>query len=301
MENQMKNQMKNDICIIAGMPRAATTFLYYTLPKHPSVYVPKRKETEFFSLNRYRGTDWYLDFFKDMQDGQIGFDISPMYFLDPESPRRIIDFDPNMKVILMVRHPAEWIVSFFKNRQAAEFKKLDFKKFLDGHEYEKDGRVLKLEFKNDAVKRSIGHYMDLMGRNLLLIHFKLFTDSPLSVLQAIEKFISIPHFFNDHNFENVKINASDQKSNKIINRLMHSKLFADLVVKIFPKNLIMSIRYRSQVSTAGKDKTPFNNEENNQDLDLAKETLKNDITFISDLFRESLVLYGSGEAFDYSL
>ena len=51
------------ICIVVGMPRAATTYLYQTLASHPDAFVPARKELEFYSINYARGNAWYESFF----------------------------------------------------------------------------------------------------------------------------------------------------------------------------------------------------------------------------------------------
>ena len=64
------------ICIVAGMPRSGPTFLYYTLQKHPSFFVPVRKEIDFFNLNYEKGREWYAKYFSSMPKEDIGFDIS---------------------------------------------------------------------------------------------------------------------------------------------------------------------------------------------------------------------------------
>ena len=47
--------------------------------------MPARKETEHLSFNYYRGVDWYIYFLGDIPAGHIGFDISPIYFMDRRS------------------------------------------------------------------------------------------------------------------------------------------------------------------------------------------------------------------------
>ncbi|MBN2757956.1 MAG: hypothetical protein JXR51_12320 [Bacteroidales bacterium] len=41
------------------MPRAGTTFMYHYLQKHPEVFLPYRKEIQYFDLNYSEGENWY--------------------------------------------------------------------------------------------------------------------------------------------------------------------------------------------------------------------------------------------------
>jgi hypothetical protein len=70
-----------NVFIIPGMPRCATTFLYHNLQKHPSVFCPFRKETNYFSVNYHKGIDWYRHLYREIRPGQIGADVSPSYLL----------------------------------------------------------------------------------------------------------------------------------------------------------------------------------------------------------------------------
>jgi len=284
------------ICVIAGMPRAATTFLYHTLGKNPSVFVPARKELEFFSVNYDRGSRWYLNFFRDMAARQVGFDISPMYFMDARSPQRMLEFNPDLKVILILRNPVEFVVSLYKNRVAASTGNLQFESFLEKHTYQKDGNVLTLEFKNGTISRNIERFRQAFGDNLLLCDFRIIEEDPLPVLTAIERFVGIPRFFRHDNFENVRINASDQINLKFVNRLMHKKWFADLVTRLFPKRLIMFVRYKLQSYRPHRRQgiAPGADEQRSR---LAESHLAADVEYVWNLFQNAGLMLGSGQPY----
>jgi hypothetical protein len=279
------NNIKTKICAIAGMPRAATTFLYHTLALHPEIFVPSRKELEFFSINYNRGESWYLDFFKEMKNNDVGFDISPMYFFATSVPQRMLAFNPKIKVILLIRDPIEFIISFFKNRQATTYKSLNFETFLKAFEYEKDGTSLSIRFDQNIIKNRILDYVNAFGDNLLLGDFNAFATDPLSLLKAIEKHIEVSEYFQQGNFENIKINASDQRGFKVINKLMHQKLFADIVAKLFPKALIMNVRYRLQ-SGSSPEKTNHNSNEYSLYRQEMISQFQNDTDFINMIFKD---------------
>ena len=288
------------ICVIAGMPRAATTFLYHTLQNHPNIFIPSRKEMDFFSVNYYRGIKWYSQFFHDMLEDQLGFDISPMYFLEPKAAERIKNFNPDVKVILMIREPVGWIFSLHQHMQKKSYKTLEFEKFLHSFSYKKDGKILNCSFGSNSVKNYLDHYRNVFGDNLLLCDYRVMNQGCVNLLNSIEKFISVSQFFTENNFENVIINASSDKSSKIMNILMQQKFFADMVTNFFPKKLILSIRYKMQssnkISKEAKDRNPIKDKY----INIVKDLYVPDIDYINRLFDKSSFVLGTGNSFEQS-
>lgn len=294
----MKN--RENICIVAGMPRAATTFLYHTLEHHPSAYIPVRKETDYFSVNYYRGEKWYLNFFKDLQEHQIGFDISPMYFLDNKAPSRIQMFNPNAKLILIIRDPVEWIISFYKHMQAKTFMEMNLLKFIEKYVYKKDGKKLPLSFPSKIFEINILNFQKRFDKSLLLCDFSIMRESPLLLLKALEKFTGLSEFYNETNFEDRIINASNQEPSRIVNILMQNKLFADTVVKLIPKKLILKIRQDLQ-SSPKKDKVNQRKSIIDEEkIDYLKNLYSADQKYISTLFRNTSFILGNGNTLEVS-
>ncbi len=290
------NDDRKELTIIAGMPRAATTFLYHTLTRHPSAYLPARKELEYFSLNYGRGPDWYMRFFRDMAADQVGFDISPMYFMNEHAPDRIRAFNPDVKVILIIRDPVAFVMSLHRKRLATTYKPVPFEDFLNRHVYVKDGQKLELQFKGGSLSRKIERFRDTLQDNLLTCDFKVVQQNPLLLLRAIETFCGIPSFFSAKNFENVKINASDQFNLKLVNVLMQKRWFSDLVVKLVPKKLVMYARYKLQ---SPRTKASVKRPENERHVALAEEALAADRTYVEELFRSCPFVLGNGKPFNH--
>ena len=284
------------VCVIAGMPRASTTFLYYTLAKHPSCFVPSRKELEFFSINEARGQEWYYDFYSAMSDGQVGFDISPLYFFSPDLPEKIKAFFKTPRVILILRDPVDFAISFYKNRVGVHGHELGFEDFISGYSYEKDGSSIELSIRPGVIRQQIDSYRERLGDDILLVDFRAMQAVPLDVLTAIEKFCRIPPYFSAENFENVRVNASDQVSVQAINKLMHKKWFADLVTTLVPKKLIMAIRYRLQASKR-TGRLPVSEEDEEQYRSLVRRDLAGDAEFMAEIFVDSPFVLGTGKTF----
>ncbi len=287
--------LRDRIVIVAGMPRAATTFLYHTFAHHPRAWVPPRKELEFFSLNHERGADWYFAFFEGASPDQIGFDISPIYFMDPKVPQRIRDFNPRAKVVLMIRDPVEFVVSFYAQRLGSMYKPISFEEFLSGYSYTKDGQTVRFVFDDGRMRETIERFRTTFGDNLLLCSYDQVQEDPLPVLQAIEAFAGLPPHFRADNVENVRVNASDQKNIVWLNRLMHYKWFADAVVALVPKRVILMARYWLQAQKSGGSASGAESREKDARRAVAAQRLKADRGYVDDLFREAKILSGNGE------
>jgi hypothetical protein len=92
-----------------GVPRAGTTWLHTILDGHPEVYLPtKRKEIRFFDRYFDEGLAWYEAFFREVPRSvrAIG-EISPQYFYCEECPSRIAQTLPDVRLLLMLRHPVD--------------------------------------------------------------------------------------------------------------------------------------------------------------------------------------------------
>lgn len=96
--------------LIAGAQKAGTSALTEYLSRHPQIAAPLHKEIDFFWLDsRYgKGMEWYLAQFPTLSEGEaFSFEASPHYLCWPVAHRRIREFDPEMKFIVLLREPAE--------------------------------------------------------------------------------------------------------------------------------------------------------------------------------------------------
>ena len=94
-----------------GVPRAGTTWLHTWLADHPDVYMPaRRKEIRFFDRHYGEGVEWYEAFFFPVDGaesyGAIG-EISPQYLYCDECPARIASTLPDVKLLVVLRHPVD--------------------------------------------------------------------------------------------------------------------------------------------------------------------------------------------------
>ncbi len=122
--------------IIAGAMKCGTTSLHFVLDAHPQVFIPK-PEIFFFDLDDWiehpdfcyyqngrwvqrvydpqspELLDWYARFFADARPDQLVGEDSTTYLPSPAAPKRIAEFLPQAKVILLLRDPASRAYSHY--------------------------------------------------------------------------------------------------------------------------------------------------------------------------------------------
>ena len=121
--------------LVIGAQRSGTTWLDAALRAHPQIYLPeRRKEIHYFDEHYARGAAWYRDFFREAAGRPelkaIG-EVTPRYLFDPLVPQRIAKDYPSMRLIAILRNPAERAYSQFGmhvGRKGASGN--DFKAFL---------------------------------------------------------------------------------------------------------------------------------------------------------------------------
>ena len=116
--------------LIAGVQRGGTTALHSFLSRHPDLYLPTCKELHFFddeSLD-WRRPDYsrFHSHFSDRQTGQIAGEATPIYTYWEPSAARIHQYDPAMKLIVLLRNPVErayshWAMEFGRGTETLGF------------------------------------------------------------------------------------------------------------------------------------------------------------------------------------
>ncbi len=99
-----------------GVERCGTTTLNQLLSQHPQVETPRKKELFFFNRNYQRGLDWYLGWYDDASISRYRADITPSYFRDVRTLRRIHRVSPAARIVISVRQPVERAFSHYIHR-----------------------------------------------------------------------------------------------------------------------------------------------------------------------------------------
>jgi Sulfotransferase domain len=181
------------ICVGAG--KAGTTWLWEMLRLHPDVYLPATKEIHYFNDIAYEGSDvrnpnfrrpvsWYLRHFAPARPGQVCGEISPSYLWSDTAPDAIHAFDPDMRIVIMLRDPVDRLFSsYLFGQQKGEIGRISFEEALRSVDY---------LLARAPCSRSVARYLELFGRDRVKVvfHEDLSTD-PRRMLLDVQAFLGV--------------------------------------------------------------------------------------------------------------
>jgi len=167
--------------IIFGVSRSGTTSLYQYLVQHQNIEPCAIKEPRFFDMYFDRGINWYrmnfpsqfqkFIFNKINHKKFITGEASGAYLQNPHTPKRIYQFNPNMKLILLMRNPVDRAFSHYKRKVKNGSEKLSFEEVIDQEQSRIDGEMEKME-NNSNYYSSIYHSLSYLTTGLYVKHLK---------------------------------------------------------------------------------------------------------------------------------
>lgn len=136
--------------IIIGAQKSGTTALHYYLSQHPTLQSSNKKEVRFFLGNLYyNGINYYQKEFPAKIRQKLYFESTPEYLSAPEVPKRIHSFNPQIKLIIILRNPIKRAYSAWNM----------FKEF---HESETKSSLINLVNEISENKKDIDQYISLL-------------------------------------------------------------------------------------------------------------------------------------------
>ena len=103
---------------IAGFAKCGTTALHEYLSTHPNVHASFPKEPHFFVEDGWRPrparseAEYLRCFAGASPDARVFLDSSVFHINSPQALRKMRAFNPDAKIIVMIRHPVEMLASF---------------------------------------------------------------------------------------------------------------------------------------------------------------------------------------------
>lgn len=98
--------MPSQILGIGGQ-KCASSWLHAIGGTHPEIAVSEPKEVDFFSYYFDRGYRWYDGHFPADAGGKVRFESSPSYMIDPRAAARAYGYNPDMKILALLRDPVK--------------------------------------------------------------------------------------------------------------------------------------------------------------------------------------------------
>lgn len=209
--------------LIIGVQKGGTTSLYQYLLQHPQIQSAATKEVHFFDLQWNQGIDWYLQQFPaNSEPREMTGEASPYYIFHPLVAQRAWKFDPSLKIIVLLRNPADRALSHYYHEVRWQFESLDLEAALNAESERLAGEPDR--FLSDPAYQSYayqhysyvarGRYAEQLepwrsrfgSDQLLILNSEKFYQHPQGTLARVVQFLGLPA----HEFSGfTKYNAGD--------------------------------------------------------------------------------------------
>lgn len=215
---------------IVGARKNGTTSLYHYLKEHPEIFMSPTKEPHFFSKNinyhihLYNKEEDYLGLFKDVKNQKVIGEASTSYLDDEKIPSLISSFQPNSKIIILLRDPVELIYSMhfefaFRGRVLEDFQEELKRQKLDTSII----NYLKL-IKN--MPNVIKKYIQLFGKDCVCImDYGNFKKNNQVEFVKILRFLEVDEDFKPDFRE---YNTSSKPKFLLVSKLLNSKIIQEI-------------------------------------------------------------------------
>ncbi len=170
---------------ILGAPKAGTTSLASWLDSHPQGHVPPAKEVAYFNRFFHRGPDWYASQFAAAGAQQRCGDATPAYLYSDEALDRLASAAPDVRLIVILREPADRAWSHFWYNRALGLEPRSFDRAIRAERRDPANAPYGLELGYLACSRYADRLAAVTARfgraALLVVFFDDLRDDPTGV------------------------------------------------------------------------------------------------------------------------
>jgi hypothetical protein len=242
--------------LVIGAGKSGTTSIDKYLDQHPDIFIPRKKEPNFFGyenlrpdeagltaadLKHYQNSvtnlEDYLKIFSEASPYQKKGETSNTYLYHAEAPSRIKYYVPDVKLIAILRQPAERLYSRFMH--LARENRTPTKRFSDAL-----NKTSIWWQRNDLINegfyyRHLNRYFDTFPpENIRVFLYEDLQQRPLQVMQEIYSFIGVDATFKPD--VSLRYNESGLIRNKLLNKLYGqggwlSRSFQNLLPSLYRK------------------------------------------------------------------
>jgi hypothetical protein len=245
--------------LVIGAGKSGTTSVDKYLSQHPDIFVPKSKEPNFFGYENMKVEDFngnqeeiahfkrsvtrledYLKIFEEAKPHQIKGETSNTYMYHEQAPEKIKYYNPDVKLIAVLRQPAGRLYSRYLH--LARENRTPTKNFSDCLD-----RSSIWWKRNDLIKegfyyKNLYKYYELFPKeNIRVYLYEDLQSNPLKVMQDIYGFLGVDATFSPD--VTVRYNESGFVKNKFLNKIYGQGGFISRSIRaILPTTLVQKLR-----------------------------------------------------------
>ena len=201
----IESMMNTPNLFIVGAAKAGTTSLYSYLLAHPEVFLSAKKETNYFSWqdildqNLYYQTEnittaeSYQSLFSPVAGQKIIGEVSPSYLFYPKVAERLYKFNPDAKIIILLRDPVARAVSHYSMDKRLGYVNLQLEDII--HD-KNQSHKMKLHYQQyidlGMYTNQVRRYLDIFPQGQIRIfEFDQLKKHPKIMMNQISDFLDI--------------------------------------------------------------------------------------------------------------
>lgn len=190
--------------IIGGAPRSGTTWLYQALDRHPEVFLarPLQPEPKFFLIDDIydRGWAYYLEnWFSSVPEGAVAGEKSTNYLESAIVAERIHRHLPSVRLIFILREPAERALSNWRWTTMNGLEDLSFEEAIEAEREREANYPPALRyarpnsyFSRGLYARLLQPYIERFPRSqLLCLRYEDILRDPGALMDTVHQFLGV--------------------------------------------------------------------------------------------------------------
>ncbi|MDG1719042.1 MAG: sulfotransferase [Flavobacteriales bacterium] len=234
---------------IVGAPKSGTTSLYYYLNEHPEILMSSAKEPDYFSdkeildqglyygKSRIDSLIKYNNLFSKRDNEKFLGDASVSYLFYPEVSNRIKEYNPESKIIIMLRDPIHRAFSHYL---------MDYRLGLTSKSFvEEFNNQESLNFQQHFL---LGNYYNQVKKYLEVfetenVHIIWYSDFKQNTEKELQKVIEFIGLNTDFKIDFNKVyNSFSMPKNNIIRKIYSVVWIRKTLTFIFSKKLVKWVK-----------------------------------------------------------
>ena len=247
--------MKPNLFIV-GQPKSGTTALHQFLGQHPEIYMSSIKEPHFFCSDfhlesdraygkkrfyDFRSESAYLQLFSKARNVKVAGESSTNYLYSHVAAEKIYNFNPDAKIIIILREPAKFLYSLHSHYvKFTEENEPDFLTALSLESDRREEKVLSPRVTSPSYlyysqrvqyHQQVKRYFDrFKPEQIKVIIFEEFKSANERIFREVLEFLQVnPDFTPEYG----AVNVNKEVKFKSVNNLINSPL-----IKSITKNLL---------------------------------------------------------------
>jgi hypothetical protein len=238
--------------LIVGAQKAGTTSLFDILNQHSQIFIPPEKELHFFDYETEvnKGLEYYASHFREAAIAKAIGEASPSYLFYPEVAPRIHNLLGNeMRIIILLRNPAERAFSHYKMMYAEGHEKRSLKEAISSNRkslasslnFDRITSYLDRSLYSFQLKNYFDHFPK---ENIKVILFEAdFVENRKATISGLQQFLGVDH---EELGIHVKSYPTSKPRSNLADRVLNTAHPVNqFLKKIIPsKKLRMLVKYR---------------------------------------------------------